>query len=202
MTTIGAPTAATMRPPGRGARRLSAIAVITIIAVGFATGRFVLFRPSTDGATSGSTRQAASPTKTLARLERDVARNPKDPDALGSLAAAYLTAAIQVEDTSYFGRAEALLDRVDVVAPDLDRTLTARGVLALSRHQFALALEYGLRVHARNPAQPDALAVLVDATVELGRYEEAGARSPGASRSTPRAPGVLARVVPARAPRR
>ncbi len=45
----------------------------------------------------------------------------------------------------------------------------------MSRHRFALALEYGTRVHERSPAQPDALAVLVDATVELGRYDEAGA---------------------------
>jgi len=176
MTTIGAPTPATMRPAGRGFRGLGAVAVVTIIVLGFAVGRFVLFQPTADqGAGSGVTRSAPSPAEALARLERAVKRSPNDPGALGSLAAAYLSTAIQIEDTSYFGRAEALLDRIDEIAPDLDRTLIARGVLALSRHRFALAFDFGSRVHDRNPAQPDALAVLVDATVELGRYEEAGA---------------------------
>lgn len=177
MTTIGALHPNALHPPAqRGPRRLGLIAVTTIVVVGFAVGRFVLFQPSVEtGATSGVTRTAASPEATLARLERAVERRPNDQEALQSLAAAYITTAIQVEDTSYFPPAEALLDRVDKMAPDLDRTLIARGVLALSRHQFALALDYGRRVHDRNPAQPDALAVLVDATVELGRYEEAGA---------------------------
>ena len=142
-------------------------------------------------------RQRRSP-----RLERAVERSPNDPSALGSLAAAYLSTAIQIEDTSYFGRAEALLDRIDEIAPDLDRTLIARGVLALSRHRFALALDYGSRVHDRSPAQPDALAVLVDATVELGRYDEAGAYLQELLDRRPGLPGVLACLVPSGAPRR
>ena len=46
MTTIGAPAAVTMIPAHHGPRRLGAIAIATIIVVGFAVGRFVLFQPS------------------------------------------------------------------------------------------------------------------------------------------------------------
>ena len=175
MTTVDIlPAPGTNRRSARP-RRLAFTTLAAVVVVGFALGRFVLFQPTTGSDATSVTRTASTPAQTLSRLERAVTRSPKDPGALTSLAAAYISTAITIEDTSYFGRAESLLDRVDAVAPDLDRTLIARGVLALSRHRFALALEYGTRVHERSPAQPDALAVLVDATVELGRYDEAGA---------------------------
>ena len=172
MTTVDTLAAPSTSPrPGR----IAFVALAAVVVVGFSVGRFVLFEPGPDAETSSVTRTAQSPEQALAKLERDVERSPEDPEALTSLAASYISTAITVEDTSYFGKAEALLDRVDAIAPDLDRSLIARGVLALSRHQFAVALDYGARVHERNPAQPDALAVLVDATVELGRYDEASA---------------------------
>jgi tetratricopeptide (TPR) repeat protein len=170
--TLAAPGA--RQRPARS-RRTALTALAAIVVVGFSVGRFVLFEPNSGTEVSSVTRRASTPAEALTELERAVERSPEDVSALTALASAYISTAITVEDTSYFGRAGALLDRVDAIVPDLDRTLVARGVLALSRHQFALALEYGARVHERSPAQPDALAVLVDATVELGRYEEATA---------------------------
>jgi tetratricopeptide (TPR) repeat protein len=51
--------------------------------------------------------------------------------------------------------------------------LIAAGGLALARHDFETALQFGERAVARAPARPAAHGVLIDALVELGRYEEA-----------------------------
>ena len=176
MTTISAPTSATMKPAIRESRRLGAIAIVTIIAVGFAVGRFVLFEPSA-AQTAGPrvTRAAISPAKSLARLERVVKRDPTDLRSLQKLAGVYVQRAIQTADPSFYDLSQRALDRADAIAPDQDLTLLTQGVLALSRHDFAGALDLGGRVHSRNPAQPDALAVLVDASVELGNYDAAAA---------------------------
>jgi predicted Zn-dependent protease len=82
---------------------------------------------------------------------------------------------VQTADPSFYDLSQRALDRADAVMPDQDLTLLTRGVLSLSRHDFAGALVLGSRVHDRNPAQPDALAVLVDASVELGHYDAAAA---------------------------
>ncbi|HMJ74354.1 MAG TPA: tetratricopeptide repeat protein, partial [Iamia sp.] len=58
-------------------------------------------------------------------------------------------------------------------APDDVRVLTAQGSLALSRHEFADALDLGQRALAAAPGNETAYGVLVDALNELGRYDEA-----------------------------
>ena len=109
--TLAAPSTSP-RPDGSPSSALAAVPV-----VGFSVGRFVL---SSRGPTW---RRRASPAprrarrQALAKLERDVERSPDDPGALTSLAAAYISTAITVEDTSYFGKAEALLDRADAIVP-------------------------------------------------------------------------------------
>jgi tetratricopeptide (TPR) repeat protein len=45
--------------------------------------------------------------------------------------------------------------------------------LALSRHEFDQALRFGQKARAADPFDPEPLGVVVDADVELGRYEEA-----------------------------
>jgi predicted Zn-dependent protease len=104
-----------------------------------------------------------------------VRRDPSDVRSLQQLAGAYLRRGAQTADPSYYDLTQQALDRADVIEPDLDLTLLTRGVLALSRHDFVAALALGNRVHARDPARADALAVLVDASVELGDYDAAEA---------------------------
>ncbi|HEY3484246.1 MAG TPA: tetratricopeptide repeat protein, partial [Ilumatobacteraceae bacterium] len=52
-------------------------------------------------------------------------------------------------------------------------TYRAHGALELTLHQFAAAHEVGEAAHAAHPDSPDALAILVDSSIELGRYDEA-----------------------------
>src|SRR5439155_26071653 len=51
--------------------------------------------------------------------------------------------------------------------------LVARGTLALARHQFRDALGYGRRAVRLAPGMESALGVVVDASNELGRYDDA-----------------------------
>ena len=61
------------------------------------------------------------------------------------------------------------------LAPGDQRTLVIDGVLALSLHDFSRAYQLGQAAHSANPASAEALGVLVDGSVELGRYDEAAA---------------------------
>jgi tetratricopeptide (TPR) repeat protein len=111
----------------------------------------------------------------VAALEQRVQDAPNDVRALQALGVAYVRKAAQVADPAYYDLAQRSFDRADAVTPDLDDTNLGRGLLALSRHDFAGALDLGARVHANNPDNPDALAVTVDAQVELGHYDDASA---------------------------
>lgn len=158
-------------PSRRRGRRITT-AVLALV-LGVAVGRFVAFSPHSS--TSEPTAPAKSPAEAVATLERAVDRNPRDTGALQALGTAYVRRAVQSADPSFYDLADRALARADDVAPDQQGTLLGRGALALSRHEFGQALTFGTRVHSANPDQPDALLVMVDAQVELGRYDEAAA---------------------------
>src|SRR5207245_1178375 len=100
-------------------------------------------------------------------------RAPNDEHAMGRLASAYLQRGRETGDPTYYSKADALLAvALAAAAPDPDLLVTA-GSLALSRHDFAAALDWGGRAVAAAPARPAAQGVVVDALVELGRYDEA-----------------------------
>jgi predicted Zn-dependent protease len=153
-------------------RRVALRALFATLVVGFAFGRFVLFQPAATEE-SLAPRVGMSAAANVARLELAVRRDPTDLRSLQQLAGAYVQRAVQTANPSFYDLSQRALDRADAVLPDQDLTLLTRAVLSLSRHDFAGALDLGSRVHARNPAQPDALAVLVDASVELGHYDAA-----------------------------
>ena len=62
---------------------------------------------------------------------------PTDVRALQALGVAYVRKATQVADPAYYDLAQRAFDRADAVTPDLDDTNLGRGLLALSRHEFA-----------------------------------------------------------------
>src|SRR5438445_647193 len=91
------------------------------------------------------------------------------------LASAYLQRARESGDPSYYTKADGLVAAAQAELPaDADLAI-AEASLALSRHDFATALDWGTRATALGPAAPTAYGVLVDALVELGRYDEATA---------------------------
>jgi tetratricopeptide (TPR) repeat protein len=139
--------------------------------MGVALGRFAL--AGGDGAPATVPRPAATTEATLAGLQARLGTTPDDPVLLTRLGEAYLLRARETADPSYFTRAAQALERSQALAPERAATLTGMGLLALGRHDFPAALELGRRAHALDPASPQPLGVVVDAHVELGRYDEA-----------------------------
>ena len=93
--------------------------------------------------------------------------------ALTQRANVELQRARETADPARYARAEALFRRVLTRdGRDIDATI-GLGTLALARHDFRAALRFGLAAHRLAPQLARPYAVLVDAQIELGRYEPA-----------------------------
>lgn len=146
--------------------------VLLALVAGVAVGRFVTAGgDEVRRATPSPLAQGQSPS--IASLEQRVAAEPDDLGAWQTLGGAYIGRAAEVGDPSFYALAERALARAEALAPGDPVTLLGQGRLALALHRFPEALELGRQVVAALPASADALAVLVDAQVELGRYDEA-----------------------------
>lgn len=158
-------------------RSAIALALLALVA-GLALGRFLyLDRPSEAG-TSNSSAQAqgpglASTQVQVAQLRAAVAADPQDLRAVQRLGAAATDAAVATGDPAYYNLAAGSFDSADALAADDPDTLVGRGRLALSLHRFADALALGERAVAARPDHAASLGVVVDALVELGRYDQA-----------------------------
>lgn len=156
--------------------------VTTVLAavIGLALGRFALSGDrGHDHVAAATTNAAATDANTTAaridRLQAGLRVNPNDARGLAELGAAYLQRARETADPTWYTKAGQALSRSATLAPDDALQLTASGLLALARHDFAGALRLGGRAHEIDPASADAMGVVVDAQVELGRYDDAAA---------------------------
>jgi tetratricopeptide (TPR) repeat protein len=110
----------------------------------------------------------------IASLQATVRANPRSADQYVLLADAYMQKVRETGDAGYYARAGGVLRiarRIDLRDPAL---YTGLGTLALARHDFHAALKYGLHAQALAPEVVRPLGVIVDAQVELGRYDGAG----------------------------
>ncbi len=116
---------------------------------------------------------AATTDDQIASLQARLTANGDDLNAATTLATLYLQQARETGDPGWYGKAETLLNGVLEREPEHVEALAGQGALALARHDFAAALDWSVTARA---IEPDALAVfpvLIDAYVELGRYDEA-----------------------------
>lgn len=152
---------------------LWSLAALAVVA-GLAIGRFATLDSGETPLDPGSTSQGGEAAGgSLASLEDAVEARPDDATAWRSLGSAYVTQALQSSDPAFYSLAERAFDRATELAPDDPTILVGRGVLQLSLHRFAEAEELGQAATRALPGNADALGVLVDAQVELGRYDEA-----------------------------
>ncbi|MFG3253406.1 hypothetical protein [Streptomyces sp. NPDC048172] len=124
----------------------------------------------------------------LARLRAHLAEQPRDAAAWAALGTGRVEEARRTADPELYGQAEAALGRSLKLRPARanDGALAGQAALAAARHDFPAALRLARRSLAVNAYGELALAIRVDALVELGRYgpartaaRQADARRPG-----------------------
>jgi tetratricopeptide (TPR) repeat protein len=146
--------------------------VAVALLAGLLVGRFLVAgdgsRTAAPAAAGGGDTAAV-----VARLQADLRRRPDEPRLLTRLGVAYVARARETADPSFYARAAGVLARATRLDPGDPDTMVARGLLDLGRHDFASALAWGTRAARANPDLPDALGIVFDAQVELGRYQAA-----------------------------
>jgi len=139
----------------------------------------------------------AKPASTLAQsateLELRVQQDPTNAVLWQQLTQIDIQRAAQTLDPSFYQRATTALERARALAPDDPGTLTADAALSAALHRFADAEALAQRAIELDPYNSAALAVLVDAQVELGRYDDAARSLQLFANRKPGAP-VLSRV--------
>jgi tetratricopeptide (TPR) repeat protein len=119
------------------------------------------------------TGSGSSTDRLIAGFQRRLNDNPEDFSSYVNLANAYLQKVRETGDPSLYAKAEDLLDRAEQIEPQNPELFATRGILALARHDFARALEFGERALASNPESARYYGIVGDAQIELGKYEEA-----------------------------
>jgi tetratricopeptide (TPR) repeat protein len=106
-------------------------------------------------------------------LQNRLRHQPQHAETSAWLGQLYLRKARESGDLAYYPRAEAALRQALDLDPGNASALIGLGSLALARHRFHEALEWGQRVQPLAPFTPAVYGLLADAQTELGQYPEA-----------------------------
>ncbi len=106
-------------------------------------------------------------------LQDTLRADPDNGPAARTLGQAYVQKVRETGDTGYYPKAEALFAQALEIDPGDVLAMVGQGTVALARHQFADALNWGERARAGNPHHAAAYGVIGDAQLELGRYPDA-----------------------------
>jgi tetratricopeptide (TPR) repeat protein len=125
------------------------------------------------GASASGFADARNTDQRIRSLQAAVKTNTSSAAPFAALGDAYLQKARETADPAQYARAESALRAALQRDPRDAGALTAMGSLANARHDFRAALRYGERARAAAPGVVKPYGVLVDAQVELGRYDAA-----------------------------
>ena len=157
----------------RGTRPL--VLLLVAVLAGLGLGRFLTAGDDAPEATTTRVAGAVDLDARIAQLRAAVASDPQDVGSLQQLGTAYVQRAVQTGDAASYAQARDALDRAERLAPGAVETTVARGVLALSLHAFPEALDLGEQALQQRPGNATVLGLVVDAQIELGRYDDAAA---------------------------
>jgi tetratricopeptide (TPR) repeat protein len=149
---------------------------VTIAAFAAALVTFMLVNNNSSPAPrllDGSVSPSASTDTRIKGFQALVKSRPKDSRGYDLLGDAYMQKVRETGDASFYTRADGVYSKALQLNPRDPAAVTGAGTLALSRHDFSAALQYGQRAHQLAPYSFQPLGVLVDAQVELGRYADA-----------------------------
>lgn len=147
---------------------------------------------ASDGASGVSATNLGQLERQIRSVEAEVAKTPTS-SSLDFLARLYLSRGRITGDAATYAQAKATSEQSVAMAP---RNPDARSILANVRyvnHDFAGALRLGRAIVAADPKQYDALAVVGDASNELGDYATAGKVFASLARLAPGSAAVTVR---------
>ena len=116
---------------------------------------------------------ARSTDQRIRSLQEAIRNGTSSAEPYAALGNAYLQKARETADPAQYARAESALRAALEREPRDAGALTGMGSLANARHDFRAALRYGERARAAAPGVVKPYGVIVDAQVELGRYDAA-----------------------------
>jgi tetratricopeptide (TPR) repeat protein len=163
-------------------RNLNRVIIFSFIALlliavswGLASRRAVTIAFDGNGEYSveDASRLGTSVDKQIQTLQSLLRENPNDWQSYSQLGLAYLQKARETGDPSYYQKVEEALNKTLEHQGDDYVTVSAMGALALARHQFHSALEWGERARQLDADRTYAYGVIADAQIELGQYTEA-----------------------------
>jgi tetratricopeptide (TPR) repeat protein len=120
-----------------------------------------------------ASRTNASTDALIQTLQDRLRKEPHDWQSYSQLGLAFLQKARETGDPTYYQKTEEALDKALAIESSDYTAIAAKGALALARHDFHSALEWGEKARQINPDRTYAYGVIADAQIELGRYEEA-----------------------------
>jgi tetratricopeptide (TPR) repeat protein len=127
----------------------------------------------TIGAFEPSYSSAQNAAALVLRLQERLRAQPDDVSANALLGLAYQQRARETGDPAYYPKAEAVLVRARQLDGNDPVALSGLASLALTRHEFHLALQLAREARTLAPSSARNLGAIGDALVELGRYREA-----------------------------
>ncbi|MEW6401064.1 MAG: tetratricopeptide repeat protein [Chloroflexota bacterium] len=159
----------------RSGLRIAILALVVLLGVAVSWGMARNGAPALPSERSGEdlTRLGLSADAQIQTFQDRLRSDPEDWQSYSQLGLAYLQKAREVGDPTYYQKAEEALNQALSHQPDEYVAVSGMGALALARHQFQEALEWGERARRINPDRAYAYGVIVDAQVELGQYDEA-----------------------------
>ncbi|MEA2479303.1 MAG: hypothetical protein QOJ07_1225 [Thermoleophilaceae bacterium] len=149
---------------------LAFAATLTILALAHRGAGPRAARPAAD---AGPAPIARSLDARIRILQTQVRSGVGGVDTSALLADAYLQKVRETGDASWYQRAATVLEAAHRRDPRDSAVATGLGTLALARHDFRAGLTWGIEAHRLAPAVVRPLGVIVDAQVELGRYDDA-----------------------------
>lgn len=138
---------------------------LSLLATSFLLAAFVPF-----------TANAKSPTPAEVRIEQArtaIAANPKNADAHNALALALTRRGRETSDHDWYEQADVAVQDALRLAPDNFEARKIETWISLGRHKFSRALEQARSLNKRMPDDVLVYALLTDACIEMGEYEEA-----------------------------
>lgn len=145
--------------------------------------------PPADG---GPLAYAYSTDEAIAFCLARIKANPRDHITYRMLGELTQRKAGTSHDPAVFGQAEGYFRKSLELAPDYVPAKLSLAFVLCQRHRFAEALEIATAARKAKPRDPEALAIIADAQIELGRYDEGERTLSELFKRSPTAP-VLAR---------